>query len=49
MFFSLIHVYAGTSLLLREQDVCDSQKARARLTPSIVAQKVHVQLVAAQT
>jgi len=49
MFLSLIHVYAGTSLLLREQDICNSRKARTHLTPFVAAQKIHVQLVAAQT
>jgi len=41
------HVYAGTSLLLREQDICNSQKARTRFTSSVEKQKVHVKLVAA--
>jgi len=47
--YLLFHVYAGTRFLLGEQDICNSQKARTRLTPSVAPQKVHVQLVAAQT
>jgi|AntAceMinimDraft_12_1070368.scaffolds.fasta_scaffold82938_1 hypothetical protein len=36
--FMYMHPYAGTSLLLRGQDICISRTARTHVTPSVAIQ-----------